>query len=802
MNAMTEQKVRTALGDGILDSEGAPVAVARMDVHKSYKGVDRLIQKVIRDSDEAAWNEIKVKIDYTYENLDAALSVLERETSLKAALWNRLRKGKKILFKPNLVSSENIDPYTFGPTPGSTGNTEWPFVAAVMRWFHDRLGISYYHMCVGEAATALSAVAAQYRYIKKSGRPVTTESVIEGRSDDFYGGWGFYFVRRYLAENSEPTLGDDPMRGLEESMAGSYIPPGGAYDKLMVYDLNRICDNPAKGREITVPAGKNFKSLILHKVIIGGDPSDEGDRTLYPGCILVNLPRLKVHAQALFTNVIKNLGIGLYPMQVSRSEGCDWEYATPHRKIPGMKGAIPHQVWVPEMDSETCLPLRNPDGTYVVKKTGGLTGTMLDIIAAVASQDVFMMHIVDAIEGINRDHQGFGLGIKVPDGLAVAGIDPVATDLFCARYMFCNVGLEESHGTGLDDGMGGMFPQAVPVPRYDGRAIITEKGYDSPISRDFCFKRAEARGLGNRAYYVIGHDGIEGGALASYQGRLGRVEENEFREIITSALYSDTYKMPWDLQKTFFGWLDAVDAVEGSSLKKTFLETFDETGDGNVTYEEYGKKGLYEPNNILAGLYMSLKGEEDQSERFRAFYAMLSITAGCSNPRWNARGHDFSLGQVFGLVGVVAQLMSQSPREEEDPFVPGLMWGKGKWPGYTLAHNRYMTQILYGWKYPVRIGISSLYGSACAFADYHQNGSKFLGNVHAMPDPEAPQKYVEAVREGRMKPMDFTFYAPLGYGTRDYPNIEETDDPAKILTVEFEGGKYRWPDVRTEDREK
>ncbi len=122
-----------------------------------------------------------------------------------------------------------------------------------MRWFHDRAGISYFQMSLGEAATAMSSVAANYRYIKKTGRPVTTEAVIEGRSDDFYGGWGFYFVRKYLSEVSDSSRGDDPMQGLEESMAGIYLPPGEVQDKLMVYDLNRICDDPSKGREIPVP---------------------------------------------------------------------------------------------------------------------------------------------------------------------------------------------------------------------------------------------------------------------------------------------------------------------------------------------------------------------------------------------------------------------------------------------------------------------------------------------------------------------------------------------------------------------
>ena len=84
-----------------------------------------------------------------------------------------------------------------------------------------------------------------------------------------------------------------------------------------------------------------------------------------------------------------------------------------------------------------------------------------------------MMHIVDAVEAINRDHTGIGLGIKEREGLVMAGLDPVAIDLLCARYIFSNVGLKESEEAGLDDGADGHFPQTVPVPQLKENAIIT-----------------------------------------------------------------------------------------------------------------------------------------------------------------------------------------------------------------------------------------------------------------------------------------------------------------------------------------
>ena len=97
------------------------------------------------------------------------------------------------------------------------------------------------------------------------GKSITPEAAIEGKAGNFYCGWGFYFARKYLAESLGPDRMDDPMKGYEESVAGTYIPPGHVSDKLMVYDLNRIFDDPSKGREVAVPDGVNFKSITLHK---------------------------------------------------------------------------------------------------------------------------------------------------------------------------------------------------------------------------------------------------------------------------------------------------------------------------------------------------------------------------------------------------------------------------------------------------------------------------------------------------------------------------------------------------------
>ena len=429
MNDLKEVIVDSTIGRQPLDSSGSPVGVVRMDADKSYVNIGLLLQNYIDEGKEETWEAIRKKIEYTYEGLDLALAPLEAETGFGQEIKLRLAKGQKLLFKPNLVNIQNIDPQTHGPDVGSTTCTEWPFVAALMRWFHEKIGVSYYQMTIGEAATLMPATAGLYSMLNPDAKPITAEAVIEGRSYNFYGGWGFYFARKYLSESLKQGATEDPMRGYEESIMGTYIPPGLAKDRLMVYDLNRLFDDYGKGREIQVKDGVNYKSVTLHKAIVGGNPDDPDDRKAYPGCILINVPKFKVHAIAILTNVIKNLGIGLYPMQFSKSGDYAWDYSTPHTRIPGIKAGIPHQVWVSEIDHNTGVPKQDQDGSYIVKKTGGLTATMIDIIRAVIDQDIFMIHVVDVIEAINLDHQGIGIGKKCPEGIVFAGLDPVATDL-------------------------------------------------------------------------------------------------------------------------------------------------------------------------------------------------------------------------------------------------------------------------------------------------------------------------------------------------------------------------------------
>jgi hypothetical protein len=632
-------------------------------------------------------------------------------------------------------------------------------------------------------------------------RPVTTEAAIEGRCEDFYGGWGFYFVRKYLADSCELSRRDDPMQGFEESVAGTYIPPGHVSDKLMVYDLNRIFDDSTKGRNVDVPDGVNFTSITLHKVVVGGDPEDPEDLQAYPGCILVNVPKLKVHARTLFTNVIKNLGIGLYPMQSTRKDGFKWDYSFPHDSIPGIK-LIPHQIWHPEMDPETGLPRQDAEGRYMVRKTGGILATMADIIQAVSRQSLFMLHVVDSIEVTNIDHMTTGLGTKEPEGLVFAGLDPVATDLLCARYMFTNVSLEEALKVDSDDGAGGHFIQRVPVPVLEDSQIVTRSGYDCPLARDISFTYARERGLGETKYYVVGKDVVADCPLVSLQGRLGRVVNGVFSDLVTDILYFDAFKLPWDLQKTVVSYLESVDHLTGSFLKKAFINTFDEDGDGIVNYEESGNRGIAGTLLSQRGLSSSITGTE-KFGYLRGPFALGARQLRWSNAAWNPEGHDIFEETAYATTCWTAYRMSQSELESPDPFFPGLTWGKGKWPSFELARHMYLGSVLYGGQFPHHITFPSLYSLAFRYADLTQNEARYTGKIPSQPDREALDTYMSDVLSGQVQPLDFILYIPDGYGTingSQIPNVKVVVEPALILTAHFAGDNEIWPSRRTTGR--
>lgn len=252
------------------------------------------------------------------------------------------------------------------------------------------------------------------------------------------------------------------------------------------------------------------------------------------------------------------------------------------------------------------------------------------------------------------------------------------------------------------------------------------------------------------------------------------------------------------MQQTTIGYLDASDTLAGTSIKKAFLDAFDEDQDGVVTYEDFGKKGIWGSILHMAGDMISVMGSERfgyLKERFIMYARMLKN----SDLTLNADGHDVLKEYFHAGACSAAYQISQLDLEIPEPFQPGLTCGKGKWPSFQLARFFQMGVILYGLGYPYAVEFPSMYTSALLYADLTQNGGQYAGRVWNQPNIEVINRYIEQSTAGEVKPLDFTIYMPAGYDNlsgKRVPNVEATGDPAKILTASFGGGKEVWPQKR------
>jgi len=798
------EAVDSPFGKAEVDSGGSSIGVARIDPELAYDKIGELLKTVIDEGSEESWAEIVSRIDYLFSGVSLAMKALDEDTGFSTDVKGRIEQGQKLFFKPNIVSPGTIDRITHGP--GNIGVcTPWEFIAALMRWFHDRLGISYHQMCIGEGGSAVSAVAGVVTKLMGGTGVVTSQAIMEGRYGDSYGGWGFYFARKYLADTHDPGHTDDPMCGYEESLAGACIPPGKAGDRLLVYDINKIDDDRSNGREVPVAGGINFPAITLHKVFVGGDPDSEQDCKDWPGCVLINVPKLKVHDVELITNAVKNLGVGLYPMEANGSTEpgkTRWLYAAPDRAIPTLKVRIPHNKWVGESDEETGMPLRDKDGNVILHRTGGMEASMADVIEAVRGQGIMMLHVVDAIETNNLFHSSPGYE-RVPEGLILVSTDPVAVDVLSARYLFSMLPVTESRQVRKDCDLPSETIQRVPVPYSDGKSILAGEGYDSPFSRCTTFKHCEDRGLGSQEYHVVGRDQWHGGSLASIEGHLGRVEDGVFSELLTGTMYWSKQKPFWDLQTTCLGYLEANDELTGSRFKDLVFETLDENGDGVIDYSEKGKRtGVF----FIPYIARLMTTDISQEQLLRIRFLMGAIPLRFLKEEWNTEGYDF--GQRLLALGslVLAFAMSQSPEEKQDPFFTDMDWGNGKWPSVQYAIYQQLCTRIYGPMFPARYDIlMSPYGFAFRYADLKWNNGRYTSDAmqnFGMGATATVDNVIGEYHSGLQNgsdPLPFAVYVPERFGSDEnglIPNVVETDDPALLFTASFDNGQEVWRDLR------
>jgi hypothetical protein len=404
-----------------------------------------------------------------------------------------------------------------------------------------------------------------------------------------------------------------------------------------------------------------------------------------------------------------------------------------------------------------------------------------------------MLHVADGIQVVNIDHQGVGMGVKVTEGFALACLDPVALDLVCARYMFKTIPMAEAKKLHKENKLSTDFLQRVPIAKSDGQNIITETGVDSPLSRYNLYKYAETRRLGRQKYYVVGWDVMMGAPLASLKGHLGRVEDGKFSEIMTSEFYYNPTKLLWDCQRTVLSYLEANDSLTGSTYREEVLAAFDQNGDGVIDYDEMGQKGFWHPMLRLISYGMHVVGTEKYGF-LRGSFLMSALTLKYLNPQWNAEGHDFGKEYLVVPAAAAAFRMSQMQLESPDLFFPAMTWGKGKWPSVPLAGYVAVATVIYGPGFPMKVGSLSLYGCVFQYADKTLNGGTYTRSRGPMSDPEAANRYIEAISQGA-KPLNFVFYVPVGFGTmigRSVPNVEETADPKKVLTASFSDCQELW----------
>jgi len=338
------------------------------------------------------------------------------------------------------------------------------------------------------------------------------------------------------------------------------------------------------------------------------------------------------------------------------------------------------------------------------------------------------------------------------------------------------------------------FVHQVPVAKVEGNNIITVEGVDSPLFRYHLYRYAEKRGVGQQKYYVVGWDKLTETPLASLGGHLGRVENANFVELITKTMYYNPNTILHGLQKTILSYAQANDTLTGSSLYKEFMDIFDENHDGIIDYDEMGRNGIETTqfSNLAYALDIQIKEEYGVLKGgFKESIYYLKY----SDQNWNEQKNDFTKEKLPIFKAAAAFDLSRLENINEDLFVKGMTYGRGRWPSWQTMNFVLPRDFLYGSLSLDSISPWSLYGKAFQYADKTFNAGGYTGNIDQnITDPNALAKYFDAISNGADL-LSFTFYVPVGWGRLDnnqIPNVEETADPQKIFTVHFNGEQEVW----------
>ena len=772
-----------------MDKYGSSITGIRLNVNNAYTDIPDLLKEYIdsNEEDNESWQQIQNRINYIYSAVSIMLAKLDEETNFILKVKEDTSNNKLLIFKPNLISPICIDPTTHGAGLMIYLNTNWSIIAAIMRWFHDYANIHYSHMAIAEGGCSIELYGVQYsKYTKHT---ITNEAIFEGRShdfygddDNFYGGWGFYFARKYLSYHCTSDEDDNPMNSYEESCKGIYLSPGEAINKMMIYDINQLQIDRSRGRTIDIPDGQNYSEIVLHKVIVGGNSSDLEDIKLYPCCVLINVPTMKLHAQDLITNALKNLGLGLYPLQCAVTENpsdTNWLYGSQNTKIPSYRSLVPHSPLIMKIDGNTHLPMRDKYGRYIIKRTAGFSGTQCDIIKAVQSQGILIVNISDNINIVNVVHAVPTEAQPIPEGFIWASLDCVALDTFCARYCFNTLPMLESKKLKKEYHFPTEFIHDVPIAKIKKQQIVSTLWVDSPLFRYYLYNDAEKRGIGSCSYYIKGVDLTNNTKLASYHGHLISLSNNNMNELLTKTLYYNSNSILHSLQPTILSYAKSNDTLFHSNLYKELLAGFDENHDGIIDYNE---RGTGFENSLIE--VISNTSDISAFEKYadlKATYLRSLLWLKYSNSKWNADGHDFLKMKILTMQLYEAFKLSNNKELNHDLFFHNMVYGKGYWSSFKTAEYIYNMSTIYGGTTTETISEYSAYGSIFKYCDIVLNNSHYTSSTNALLN------YFNDLKSG-IKPLPFTFYIPIGFGKmnrKPIPNTVETNDPKLIFTTEF-----------------
>jgi hypothetical protein len=459
---------------------------------------------------------------------------------------------------------------------------------------------------------------------------------------------------------------------------------------------------------------------------------------------------------------------------------------------------VPHQRWILQTDEDTLKPLRDDQGEFIWRRTGGMEATIADGIQAVKGQNIMMLHIGDAIECTNIYHSGY-TGEIVPEGFVFASNDPVAMDNMAARYLFNMVPMADTERIQKQYRIKSDIIQKIPSAKLEGENIVTTEGYDSCYSRYHALKHCEERGLGQLDFYVTGKDLRQGGNLASLNGRLGRVDKDTFSELVTATDYHASGKPLMDFQAGLMAYLELNDKLTGANHKQQLLQFQDENGDGVIDYLESGKNAGSMAGFAYNQVLMSSQVDPLQALKLHFLFSMAPMR--WIRKEWNNEGLETGERGMPGQAAAQAYRMSQAKGEFPDPLYPGRTWGNGKWPSMQYRFDLMKYARVYGPMFPNRINvIMAPYGQAFAYADIKWNGAKYYNRQAIEKGEDIIGNYHQAATGGE-KLLPFTLYVPHGYGSyngQQIPNVQETDKPELIFTAVFAGKEF-WNDIKLSD---